>query len=76
MWDQIPVISHSNPKEYHGVTIYFGGTMEKPDIECNCPAFLFRQDCRHIHEVWDSLKPIQKRIVVEHDRMMEKLGAK
>jgi hypothetical protein len=32
-----------------------------------------RGKCRHIDEVFASLTPVQKRIIAEHDAIMEKL---
>jgi hypothetical protein len=51
----------------------YGGSVDKPNITCDCPAFKFQRIfCRHCQQVWGGLSPFQKMLVVKHDEVRAK----
>jgi hypothetical protein len=55
--------------------IYYGGTLDRPIIECDCPKAQFHSEwCWHMDKAWnEGMTGFQKALVVHHDEMMEKL---
>jgi hypothetical protein len=67
--------SRSNPAASHTVTIFYGGTMNRPVIECDCPKAQFGKAwCWHKDRAWnEELSGFQRAIAVHHEEMLEKL---
>jgi hypothetical protein len=66
--------SKSNPSVDYLVRIFYGGTFEKPNLECNCPKFTMSNPhwCRHCDEAWNSLDGFGRALIVHHDEIRGK----
>ena len=53
--------------------LLYGGSFDRPNMKCTCPAFIFQgQFCRHCKELWGELGDFAKMNVVKHDELTEK----
>lgn len=44
--------------------ILYGGTMDRPNWDCECPGFHFNKECRHVKELWGEMSGFQRAIAV------------
>src|ERR1035437_5035631 len=68
-------ISRSNrdPSVTYTTTLYWGGTLERPNIVCTCPLSTFqRKLCRHAEQMWNELDQFGKLNVIHHDEIAAK----
>jgi hypothetical protein len=65
--------SSSNPSLTYTTTIFWGGTMEDPNINCTCPRFVYQgRRCSHRDEMWNELSQFTKNDIVHHDEIVAK----
>lgn len=66
--------SKSDPGISYRAAILYGGTMERPKWECECPGFQFRKECRHVKELWEDMDGFLRANAVHHDEIYQKHG--
>jgi hypothetical protein len=65
--------SKRDPSVEYETTIYWGGTMELPNVHCTCPLATFQSKlCRHALEMWNDLDSFAKQNVIHHDEIVAK----
>jgi hypothetical protein len=65
--------SKRNPSLPHETTIFWGGTLERPNIVCTCPLSTFqRKLCGHAEQMWNELDQFAKLNVIHHDEIVAK----
>jgi hypothetical protein len=65
--------SRKNPSVFYTVTIYWGGTKERPNIDCTCPTFTFApRSCWHVQAAWDELSPFTQNDIIHHYEIVAK----
>jgi len=62
-------VSSRSGKDGHIVTIYYGGTMQEPRMDCDCIAGIMRQACWHKKTAWESLDGFTKALIIHHEEM-------
>ena len=60
----------------HEVVLRYGGSFERPNIECDCVKFQMSNPhwCKHTSEVWDGCDGMAKTMCVKHDEIYEHNG--
>ena len=65
--------SKRDPSVEYVTTIFWGGTMEYPNIHCTCPLATFqRKLCHHGQRMWDELDAFAKQHIVRDDEIVGK----
>jgi hypothetical protein len=65
--------SKSNPELSYKTEILYGGTMESPNVSCECPKFKMSVNhwCRHTDLLWSSMDGWSRSAAVHHDEMQK-----
>jgi hypothetical protein len=65
--------SSADPTVTYTATIYWGGTMERPNSACDCPLGTFQKKlCNHVLRMWNELDSFAKQHVIHHDEIVAK----
>ena len=69
--------SRSNLDVEYAVKVYYGGTLDRPNIDCECPRFKFKKWCTHCDQTWNELMtPFARMVAVHHDDIINRLSSK
>lgn len=69
--------SKSAPGVFHEVVVFYGGTLEKPNLTCTCPKFTMTVPhwCWHAERVWNEwMTMFQRMSVVHYEEIKQKIG--
>ena len=67
--------SKSNLDVEYVVKVYYGGTLDRPIMECECPRFKFKKWCRHCDMTWnEEMTPFARMAAVHHDDIIARLS--
>ena len=69
--------SRSDLNAEYVVKVFYGGTLDRPIMECECPRFKFKKWCRHCDMTWnEEMTPFARMATVHHDEIVNKLSRK
>ena len=57
---------------WYEVKVYYGGTLDKPNIECDCIRFSYKKWCSHCERTWEGMGGFAQSNAVHHDEIANK----